>query len=607
MQQTSQNAQCPCGSGKKYKRCCGATVRTSQPRDDAKGRFEEAMLAYEAKAFKRARALLDQVLKTHPDDPGLLGVKGMAYYSEGLYQEAFETIERAISINSYDSRLFNFLGQIYAAQNRQISAEQAFGRAVTLDPDFLEAWYNLGTAQFRAHRPARAIKTFLHLRCMQPNDGELSMQLMRAYYSENSIGLCSECLNKARSLGIDVVKTELWGCAILYAQGDVESAKNKESELQCRYGNADVYYLTLLEIAMSDAHLGRLDSAEYWLAKGIALRPDIAGAYSELASIKKFKEEDRVTILRMCDLLKKGPLETRRGLEFAIGKAYTDIGEYDASFLHYKAGNDLARETIRFDAAAYIKEIDEIIDATPRSYLEQLPAGSGSNLPILIVGTPRSGTTLIEQVISSHKQIGGAGEVDIWPRVMPSLLNNYNVEAAGKIARIYLDVMSENSPGSLHVTDKLPINYQSLGFIHAVFPNAKLIHVKRHPIDACLSIYFQNFNDEHDYKWDMESIAVWYEQYQRLMAHWRSVLPADALFEFRYEDLVEDTEGVSRKIMEFLGLEWEPGQLDFHKQDRAVFTASKWQARQPIYKTSRERWRRYEKHLGPLLHLLRYA
>ena len=565
------------------------------------------MQAYEAKAFKRARALLDQVLKTHPDDSGLLGIKGMTYYGEGLYQEAFEMIQRAVSINSNDSRLFNFLGQVYSAQNRQISAEQAFGRAVSLDPDFLEAWYNLGTTQFRAHRPARAIKTFITLQRMQPNDGELSMQLMRAYYSEKSIDFCSESLNEARRLGIDVVKTELWDCAILYALGDVELAENKEKELQRHHGNEDVYYLTLLEIAMADAHLGRLNSAEYWLAKGIALRPDIVGAYSELANIKKFKEGDRASVQKMCDLLQKCPPESRRGLEFAIGKAYTDLDEYDMSFLHYKAGNDLARKTIRFDAAAYIKEIDEIIDATPRSYLEQLPAGSDSNLPILIVGTPRSGTTLTEQIISSHTKIGGAGEVDIWPRVMPSLMKNYNVDAARGIAGIYLDVMSENSPVSLYVTDKLPINYHSLGIIHAAFPNAKLIHVKRHPIDACLSIYFQNFNDEHDYKWDMESIAVWYEQYQRLMAHWRSVLPADALFEFRYEDLVEDTEGISRKIMEFLGLEWEPGQLDFHKQDRSVFTASKWQARQPIYKTSTERWRRYEKHLGPLLHLLKYA
>lgn len=607
MQHFSQNAQCPCGSGKKYKRCCGAVVRTSQPSDDAKRRVEEAMLAYEAKEFKRARAFLDQVLKTHPNDSGLLGIKGMTYYGEGLYQEAFDIIEHAISINSNDSRLFNFLGQIYAAQKRETSAEQAFGRAVTLDPDFLEAWYNLGTAQFRAHWPARAIKTFLHLRRMQSEDGELSMQLMQAYYSEKSIGLCSECLNEARRLGVNVVKTELWDYAIIYAQGDVELAENKEKEFQCLHGNEDVYYLTLLEIAMADAHLGRLDSAEYWLAKGIALRPDIVGAYSELANIKKFKEGDRANVQKMCDLLQKCPPESRRGLEFAIGKAYSDIGEYDMSFLHYKAGNDLARETIRFDAAAYIKEIDEIIDATPRKFLEKLPSGSDSNLPILIVGTPRSGTTLTEQIISSHKQVGGAGEMDIWPRVMPSLMKKYNVDAARGIAGIYLDALSENSPGSLYVTDKLPINYQNLGFIHAVFPNAKLIHVKRHPIDACLSIYFQNFNDTHDYKWDMDSIAVWYEQYQRLMAHWRSVLPADTLFEFHYEDLVEDTEGVSRKIMEFLGLEWEPGQLDFHKQDRAVFTASKWQARQPIYKTSKERWRRYEKHLGPLLHLLKYA
>jgi hypothetical protein len=146
-----------------------------------------------------------------------------------------------------------------------------------------------------------------------------------------------------------------------------------------------------------------------------------------------------------------------------------------------------------------------------------------------------------------------------------------------------------------------------LGLIHSVFPRAKLIHIRRHPIDACLSIYFQNFPDRHAYKWDLESLAFWYEQYQRLMAHWRSVIPPESLHEFWYEDLVTDTEGVSRQIMEFLGMEWESGQLEYYKQDRTVFTASKWQVRQPIYKSSTERWRRYERHLGPLLGLLKYA
>jgi tetratricopeptide (TPR) repeat protein len=566
-----------------------------------------ALAAYEAREFARARSLIDQVLATHPDDPGLLGIKGMAFFGEANFVAALDVLGRAAALSPNDSRLCNFLGQVHLANKDQILAERAFGQAVTFDANFIEAWYNLGLTQLDMHKLEEAVQSFLRVQQMHPYDAELSMHLARAYYLQRSIEAAAHELQNAMRYGIPAVRAQLWKCAILRGKGEIDAADELESALNRQYGKDEIYFATLVMIGQADSHVGSLTSAEHWLTQAIALRPDDVKPYVELAGVKKFKESDRAYVDQMVKLLERCPAEQKRGLDFALGKVFTDIGDFDRSFGHYKAGNDLVRMSVPFDIPVYINQVDSLIEVTSRSCLEKLPAGSDSDLPILIVGTPRSGTTLTEQIISSQKSVTGAGEMDIWPRLAPRLLENYSVEDARKVAQGCLDLMRQQAPHAMRVTDKMPGNFQHLGIIHAVFPNAKIIHVRRHPIDACLSIYFQNFNDGHAYKWDLASLAVWYEQYQRLMNHWRDVLPPDTFYEFRYEDLVEDTEGVSRKIMEFLGLEWEPVQLEFHKQDRAVFTASKWQARQPIYKTSTERWRRYEKHLGPLLPLLKYA
>jgi len=266
---------------------------------------------------------------------------------------------------------------------------------------------------------------------------------------------------------------------------------------------------------------------------------------------------------------------------------------------------------VPYAVSAKVAATSWMMTAFSKQAVASLPAGNDSDLPVLIVGLPRSGTTLTEQIVSSHSQVAGAGEMDFWPRLAPQVLRNFPAGCTpaifSQLAEGYWGLLRQESPTALRVTDKMPGNFNYLGLIHAVFPKARIIHVRRHPIDTCLSIYFQQFKDSHAYKWDLESLASYYEQYHCLMAHWRSVLPAGSIFELKYEELVEDTEGVSKRLMDFIGLDWEPGQLEFHMQDRAVFTASKWQAKQPIYKTSKERWRQYEKHLGPLLRLQEYA
>lgn len=376
-------------------------------------------------------------------------------------------------------------------------------------------------------------------------------------------------------------------------------------------GGGSEVYAALLEVGRAHLHLGDLEAAEAAFNHAIALDPTNPKPYTELSQVRKYTPEDAPRVSIMESLLEKAEPELRRSLAFALGKVHADLGDFDRSFAFYRTGNDLARSRVSFDSDAYAERIDRQIEWFSAERLTVMPRGSDSNVPILIVGTPRSGTTLTESIISSHSKVGGAGEMTFWPaamsHVMPGFPGSYTLVVARQLADEYLMFLRRHSAAALRITDKLPGNFMNLGIIHAVFPNAKIVHTKRHPVDACLSIYFQNFSDAHEYKWDLQSLAAWYEQYQRLMAHWRAVLPPGVLYEIQYEDLVEDQEGQSRKLLEFLGLDWEDSVLEFHTQERAVYTASKWQVRQPVYKTSKARWRRYEKHLGPLLDLLKYA
>lgn len=185
-----------------------------------------------------------------------------------------------------------------------------------------------------------------------------------------------------------------------------------------------------------------------------------------------------------------------------------------------------------------------------------------------------------------------------------SFTANYSEELLEKVASDCLGNLEKRAPKAIRVIDKMPGNFHHLGFIHATFPNARILHTTRNPVDTCLSIYFQDFKLSHEYAQDLNDLAHYYRQYHRLMTHWRSVLPKEAFLDVPYEALIEDQEGWSRKIIEFIGLEWDDRCLDFYKTERKVGTASNWQARQPIYKTSKERWRNYEKYVGPLLPLL---
>ena len=311
----------------------------------------------------------------------------------------------------------------------------------------------------------------------------------------------------------------------------------------------------------------------------------------------------------------------KTAVNFTLGKIYDDQNNFKQAFKYYATGKALKNQHLKYDHEADEARFSELIEFFNKDFFEQHQhLGIKSSMPIVIVGMPRSGTTLTEQIVSSHPDVIGAGEVTFWARspteiplrinseyAYPDCVRELTADQAKDIAQMYETTLRKivgPDTKSKHITDKMPHNFLYVGLIALLFPNVKIIHTKRDPIDTCLSKFFQNFGDNHPYAFNLENLGFNYKQYQRLMQHWHAVLPGRIL-DISYEDTIADPEFRSRKLIAHVGLEWDDACLSPHKLERSVKTALHWQVRQPIYKTSVQRWKNYEEFLGPLIQALK--
>jgi len=308
------------------------------------------------------------------------------------------------------------------------------------------------------------------------------------------------------------------------------------------------------------------------------------------------------------------PVEDQIATGFALGKVLDESDQFDEAFARFSQANTLLKQSRaaageRFDIDAFRRQVGDIIDAfTPKFFAERRGWGDASELPVFIVGMPRSGTTLVEQIAASHNDIFGAGELRDVGRIVEGLggdvaLGKWERDSINNAAKRHLDRLRGLGGLALRVTDKMPDNVLQLGLISLLFPSARVVFCRRDPRDNCLSCYFQWFSAGNQFSFDLVDCGRRYMEIDRLTRHWLNILPLK-MMEMRYEELVTDLEGQSRRLIDFLGLPWNPACLEFHKTERTVMTASAWQVRQPIYNSSVGRWRHYERHLGPLLDVL---
>ncbi|QDV08804.1 Sulfotransferase domain protein [Planctomycetes bacterium Poly30] len=357
---------------------------------------------------------------------------------------------------------------------------------------------------------------------------------------------------------------------------------------------------------------GDLAQAEASFRRAVELAPDYADAWRHLAGLKTFTSADDPDLAHMRDLLQRMPRNNpqRAAIYFAIARALDEIGDTDEAFTHFERGNRARRGTLRFSAPDLSRLISETIELQSAELIGRGPAeGAPDDAPILIVGMPRSGSTLIEQVLASHPDVEGVGEVPDLPRALDpfiddpkfrmrslSLLSDDELATVGKA---YALSLKKRAPEAGRIVDKFLTNYIHLGTLHRALPNARIIHATRDPLDNAFGCYTTLFTSEVPFVYDFKEIAATIAESGRLMDHWKSVMP-HAIHEVKYESMVSDLEGETRRLLEFLGLPWSDRCLDFHNTDRRVNSASATQVRKPLYSSSVGRWKRYESHLAPM-------
>jgi tetratricopeptide (TPR) repeat protein len=359
------------------------------------------------------------------------------------------------------------------------------------------------------------------------------------------------------------------------------------------------------------AEFGRFDEAHDCFSRAIALAPLMAGSYYDLVRCRPVTTADDGLLARMEAALATPGLDVgqRLRVHLALGKAADDLCDYALAMQHFDAADGVRRSSMSFDSAAFDTQINRLIERCTPDLIGRAPAlGSGDATPVLIVGMPRSGTTLVEQIVSSHPAVAAGGELNFWNERGAAWHHagpgESEIAFVAQAAAEYLGLLRTIGPKATRVTDKMPFNFLWTGLIHLAFPRATIIHCRRAAIDTALSIHQTHFHPGLAFPTGGGELVAYFESYRRLTDHWRSVLPADRFIEVDYEELTGAPEPVIRRIIAACGLSWDNACLRPEQNPRAVKTPSKWQTRQPIYRNSVERWRRYEPWLGPLHALL---
>ena len=493
---------------------------------------------------------------------------------EGAHAQAVEHFREFLTLHPRNPEALCNLGVALVALGHYQDAERCYREAIEIDPLSAETLCNLATL-------------------LQGNPGEAEHYLRRA------LKINPKNVDARGKLGLAL--------AMKGRTREATVAFKKALKLAPRHAEA---LLGLGLIARTD---GRFEEAESFINRALKLHPKLPGAWAAMNSIRRMTTADREWLKGAEEIASSGvSLWQEAELRFAIGKYLDDVGDYEAAFQSCSRANELLKKvTHKYDRRAHSGLADDMIRGHSREALARIGNGGSTSMkPVFVLGMPRSGTSLTEQIIASHPSARGAGELQFWleaERAHDGELRQGPIDepARKKLAEDYLRVLELQGHGALRVVDKNIFNCDHLGLVHSVFPKARIIYMRRDPIDTCLSCYFQNFSTELDFTLDLADLAHYHTVNQRLMKHWCSALPAGTVLEVPYEELVADQVAWTHKIIDFLELEWDDRCLSFHETDRAVNTASAWQVRQKIYDRSVQRWRHYEKFIGPLKELRR--
>ncbi len=531
----------------------------------------------------------------------------------GRPADAIAPLREAALLEPFNATIQHDLGLAYLESGYVPDAIAALQRAVAIKPIYADAHFRLGIALEKLGNSGGAIVAYDRATQLLPSLTEAWFRAGALVYLLGHLDEAVGCFRRAAATGGKTQFGRLGNARALLIEN-----RNKEAEQVLRQTLALDPESALAHDLLGNllSELGRFDEARECFRRAIEIAPLLSGSYYEFVRCRPITGDDHGLLQRMESALatpKLEPTQVHR-LHLAIGKAAEDLGDYSLAMRHFDAADAVRRSSSPFDSAAFSIEIDRLIARfTPKLIASAPGLGNSDATPVLIVGMPRSGTTLVEQILSMHPEVGAGDELNFWNERGAAWLRS---GAAGDEkmfvlrqflstgAAEYLRVLRMIAPKAVRVTDKMPFNFLWAGLIHLAFPRAIIIHCRRAAVDTALSIHQTHFHPGLAFPTGGEELVAYFRGYRRLTAHWRNVLPADRFIEIDYEELTSAPQPVIQRIVAACGLAWNDECLHPEHNPRAVKTPSKWQTRQPIYRTSVERWRRYEPWLGTLRSLV---
>lgn len=571
----------------------------------------------------------------------------LAYYDLGEIEKAKALHQKALSLDPKHIASLNNLGSIARDEKEIDAAIEYYRQVLAIHPDHHESRNNLSTVLIDLDRLDEALLEISHIQAKDPNNAEalrnqgriflMRLELdaaerlfRRALVSDPKqtsahIGLSQVYLEKnhpelALNAAERAFELEPQNASCLHQLGLVKSGLADSDSVLRHYDEALAQDPTFAPSLMGKGHIylemGDKTKAMETFEAALQLQPSDTSALVALSRVLKPKSPTDPVFMALEQELSQVnnmPISKQISFRFGLADCYDALGNYDKAWEQYERGAALKRSTIQYDADARDAQVDAIIQTFTPDFIDQLRAfANPSATPIFVLGMPRSGTTLTESILASHSKVYGAGELNDLRNLFEQLDETTRAEFPNAFARIagdkiralvdrYLAILTDISDGAAFVTDKMPSNFDLIGLIHALLPNAKIVHVKRSGMDSCFSGFTRLFERSQFHSYDQVEMGRYFKGYERLMLHWEAMLPSDAFHTLQYEELVSDQETQVKALLTYCGLDWEEACLHSHKSKRRVRTASITQVREQIYTRSVAKWENYRKHLTKLM------
>jgi tetratricopeptide (TPR) repeat protein len=572
--------------------------------------YQKGVVLHQKGQLSGAERAYKKAIKINKDYFEAQSNLGSVYVDQGRLKQASDIYRKALKLLPDHPMLLNNLGNTLQLQGENEKAIGWFNKAIIQEPNYAQAYCNLGNAQQGLGRFEEAIASYERAIAIDPDLADTYSNLGSVLMDLDAIDDAATNFNKA--IEIDSRHKDAYtGLGnVLCAQGEPDKAiasYHKAIEIDSRYVNA----YNGLGNALSDR--GDIDQAIASYHKVIEINPEHTAAYKAISMLKQFSEGDD-DIRSMESLYASEGISDKQKMQlaFGLGKAFEDLGKYEKGMEFIMQATRLQRASLDYSTSESQESFAKIKQVFSLDFFARHKSmGSPDQTPVFILGMPRSGTSLVEQILASHPDVFGAGELNdilyltrkICPAdsssKYPACVLDLDAGAFEELGKQYIAGIRNHSAGTKHIIDKMPHNFLHIGFIRAILPNARIIHLIRDPMDNCLSVFKKGFISGHDYSYDMTELGQYYNLYLDLMEYWRNTLPG-FLYDLSYEELVTDQEGQTRKLLDYCNLSWDDACLDFHKTRRIVKTVSKTQVRRPIYKDSVKLWKKYEKQLEPL-------